>query len=100
MPTRSDPSHHPDYGRLTAYLRGCQQPRITLTFTQLEQEILLGMLPWAARVYSVWWTNVVPIVSSRPQTHAWLDAGWRVAAADQAAGTVVFERGGQEQEEL
>jgi hypothetical protein len=63
-----------------------------LSFTQLEQEILLGMLPWAARAYQGWWSNAEPIISSRPQAHAWLDVGWRVAAVDRIGETVTFER--------
>jgi hypothetical protein len=98
MPSPGDRSHHPDYGRLTAYLKRRRQLRLTLTFAQLE-EILLGMLPWAARFYLSWWSNGAPR-DSKSQARAWLDAGWRVAAADQVAGTVVFERGGQGQEEL
>jgi hypothetical protein len=61
MPPPSERSHHPDYGRLTAYLRRRRQPCITLTFAQLEEEILLGLLPWAARVYPGWWSNALLI---------------------------------------
>jgi hypothetical protein len=40
------PSHHPDYGRLTAYMTASKEQRSTLTFTRLEQAILLGPLPY------------------------------------------------------
>jgi hypothetical protein len=63
-----------------------------MTFTQLEQDILRGMLPWAARVYASWWSNAVLIIFTRPQAHAWLDAGWRVASVDRSGGIVTFER--------
>jgi hypothetical protein len=89
--TASGPgSPHPDYGRLTAYLKARKEQRITLTFTQLEQGILLGALPSGARASSSWWSNTVSDLS--PQNRAWLDAGWRVAAFNRSAEMVAFER--------
>jgi hypothetical protein len=84
------PSRHPDYARLTAYLRARHERWITLTFTQLEQAILLGLLPYGARARTSWWSNT----QSRlvPQNWAWGDAGWRVGAVYRAAETVTFER--------
>jgi hypothetical protein len=61
-----------------------------LSFTQLEQEILLGMLPWGARRQGSWWTN--RLGRRVPHNRAWLDAGWRVASVDQIGETVTFER--------
>ncbi len=50
---------------------------MTLTFTQIEQ--LLGVrLPPTARTASVFWANS----PRRASGHAWLAAGWRVAALD------------------
>jgi hypothetical protein len=80
----------PDYGRLTAYLAARKQQRITLTFTQLEQGILLGALPSGARASSSWWSNTVSDLS--PQNRAWLDVGWRVAAFNRIVEMVAFER--------
>jgi hypothetical protein len=87
-------SYSPDYGRLTAYLAVCHEPQVTLTFTQLEQAILLGMLPYGARRRSSWWSNA----PSRqvPHNRAWLDAGWRVVSVNRIAETVTFERFDQE----
>jgi hypothetical protein len=90
MPAPSSKSHHPEYGRLTAYLAACKEPRITLSFSQLEQEILLGLLPWAARTAPGWWSNTP--TPYKPQSRAWLDAGWRVATANRIAETVTFDR--------
>jgi hypothetical protein len=94
MPRSFDRAHHPDYARLTAYLDACHEQRITLTFTQLEQEILLGQLPWGARRQGSWWTN--RLARQVPHNRAWLDAGWRVVSTDRIGETVTFERFDQE----
>jgi hypothetical protein len=90
MPAADPASYHPDYARLTAYLAARHEQRITLSFTQLEQAILLAPLPYGARSQYSWWSNT----PSRRVSHnrAWLDVGWRVAAVDRVAGMVVFER--------
>jgi hypothetical protein len=90
MPAAGPGSHHPDYARLTAYLAARHEQRITLTFTQLEQAILLEPLPYGARSQYSWWSNT----PSRRLLHnrAWLEAGWRVAAVDRTNWTVTFER--------
>jgi hypothetical protein len=90
-PYLPDRAHRPDYGRLTVYLKRRRRQRITLTFTHLEQVILLGMLPWGARRQDSWWSNTA--MTQRPQHHAWLDAGWRVEACDRVSEIVTFERG-------
>jgi hypothetical protein len=82
--------YHPDYSRLTAYLTARQEQRIILTFTQLEQAILLAPLPYGARGRASWWSNVPN--RGTPWNRAWLDAGWRVAFVDRIAETVTFER--------
>jgi hypothetical protein len=83
-------SYHPDYRRLTAYLLARDEAQLTLTFAQLEQAILLGMLPYGARAQNSWWSNIPH--RRIPHNRAWLAAGWRVASVDRAAETVVFER--------
>jgi hypothetical protein len=90
MSPPSKRSHHPDYGRLTVYLKRRRRPRITLTFAQLEQEILLDMLPWGARRQGSWWSKIPSRMV--PHNWAWLDAGWRVASTDRTGETVTFER--------
>src|SRR4051812_35682902 len=79
-------SYHPDYARLTVYLQARQEQQITLTFTQIEQAILLGLLPYGACTQGSWWSNTLS--SRQPQNRGWLDAGWRVAVRDQLAETV------------
>jgi hypothetical protein len=89
MPAAGPGSYHPDYSRLTAYLAARHEPRITLTFTQLEQAILLAPLPYGARSQHNWWSNTP---SRRvPHNHVWLDVGWRVASVNRIAETVTFE---------
>jgi hypothetical protein len=87
---RTPKSHHPDYSRLTAYLQACQEQSVTLTFTQLEQEILFGMLPYGARIYPRWWSNAPH--RRIHQNRAWLGAEWRAASVDLPGEMVIFER--------
>jgi hypothetical protein len=45
--TVSSPAfYYPDHSRLTAYLAARDEQRVTLTFMQLEQAILRGLLPY------------------------------------------------------
>jgi len=83
-------SYHPEYARLTAYLAARDEQQITLTFTQLEQAILLAPLPYGARRQTNWWSNTPSRLV--PHNRAWLRAGWRVASVDRTSGTVRFER--------
>jgi len=83
-------SHHPDYGRLTAYLQNIPEERVTLTLSQIESEVILGTLPYWARINRGWWSNTPR--SRAPQNAAWLSAGWRVISIDPLAGVVTFER--------
>jgi hypothetical protein len=83
-------SYHPHGGRLTAYLIARQEQRITLTFTQLEQAILLGVPPWGVPRQGNWWSNTPSRLV--PHYRAWLDAGWPVASVDRKNWTVMFER--------
>jgi hypothetical protein len=79
-----------EYQRLIGYLAGSRADRMTLTLDRLESEILGQPLPWAARVNTGWWANSTR--PRHPQAWAWLEAGWRVEAADLTAGTVTFAR--------
>jgi hypothetical protein len=90
MPPTGPSSYHPDYSRLTAYLAARHEQQITLTFTQLEQAILLAPLPYGARRQGSWWTNRLSRLV--PHNRAWLDAGWRVASTDRIGEAVTFER--------
>jgi hypothetical protein len=88
------PAYHPNYARLTAYLSARDEPRIMLTFTELEQAILCAPLPYGARCQSSWWSNTPNC--RRPWNYAWLDIGWRVVSADRLSGIVTFERAEEE----
>jgi hypothetical protein len=90
MPTAGPGSYHPDYSRLTVYLAARHEQRISLTFAQLEQAILLAPLPYGARARGSWWSNVPN--RRTPWNHAWLDAGWRVVSVNRVTETVTFER--------
>jgi hypothetical protein len=63
---------------------------LTLSFQQIEQ--LLGeALPYTARHQGSWWANEVRS-GTRPQSSAWLDAGWEVDVVEREQGWVQFGR--------
>ena len=61
------------YQPLQHLLTGCDQPRITLTFGQIEQTIG-GGLPPSARKHQAWWANNQ---NGHSHCRAWLEIGWR-----------------------
>ena len=65
------------YEPLRAYLAAQPGARLTLSFSQI-QALVRRPLPASAWLRQ-WWTNSSNF-SSRPQSQAWLTAGWRVAA--------------------
>jgi hypothetical protein len=62
------------YDALTAMLLSRSEPRIVLSFDELDS--IVGGLPDSARTYGAWWANKR---SSQPHAKAWLDAGRRAA---------------------
>jgi hypothetical protein len=62
---------------------------ITLTFEQIES-ILSDKLPPSAHHHRAWWAND----DSGPhvESHAWLNAGWKVESVDQNRKWVRFHR--------
>lgn len=80
---------HGTYAALSAHLK--MQPDATSSIQMTFQEIerALGKdLPRSAFDYRAWWTND----PERPQSVAWLDEGWRVAAVRMNERRVIFER--------
>jgi hypothetical protein len=76
-----------NYNALTGHLEKCDEPVVTITFSQLDD--LVGGLPNSARKYQAWWTNSA---SSQPHSRSWLNAH-RLATPDFNAGHVVFTTG-------
>lgn len=72
------------YARLTAHLQSRKEPRITLSFDELDA-IVEGGLPNSARQYGAWWANKA---SSQPHARFWLDAGRRASPDFKAKRTV------------
>lgn len=78
------------YDPLRDELRRRGQPRITMSFAEIDQ-LVPGGLPNSAYQYQAWWAD-----EREPKTHvqklAWLEAGYRVDRYDLAARTVTFIR--------
>src|SRR5690348_2063298 len=72
------------YDALTEILIARNEPRVTLTFDELDA--IVGGLPPSARAYRAWWANNR---GSQPHARAWLDAGRR-ATPDFGAGLASF----------
>lgn len=84
------PSFMPKYDPLRDELRKRGQPRITMSFAEIDQ-LVRGGLPNSAFQYQAWWAD-----EREPKTHvhkiAWLEAGYRVDRYDLAARTVTLIR--------
>ncbi|MGQ0801918.1 MAG: endonuclease NucS domain-containing protein [Pseudomarimonas sp.] len=72
------------YEALTASLLSRSEPRVTLTFSELDS--IVGGLPKSAKTYPAWWANNS---SSQPHAKSWLDAGRR-ASPDFKAMHAIF----------
>lgn len=81
--------YQPLYDYLTSL--SATQSDVTLRFDEIEQ-ILGDRLPASATRHQAWWGNEVK-TKSHTQAQAWLAAGWRVDAVDQAQRWVRFRRG-------
>jgi len=55
------------------------QNEITLSFAKVE-DIINDNLPYSAREYTVWWNNEQE--GSHVQSHAWMNADWKVDSVD------------------
>ncbi len=74
------------YQPLSAYLAGCSEHELALSFTAIEG-ILGRSLPQSAYT-AAWWSNT----TQNPQGRAWFSAGWRVKERRARARLVVFAR--------
>jgi hypothetical protein len=75
------------YNPLRDYLAGYRASQIQLVFEQLE-DILGGKLDKKAQTLKSWWSND----RNKPQSIAWLEAGWQVAEVDLPNQRIVFRR--------
>lgn len=76
------------YYPLLIHLQHCEQPVVTLTFTEIEA--LIGCaLPSSAFKKKNWWSNRDS--ASALQAGAWVSAGYQVGAVDLAQQTVTFQ---------
>ncbi len=73
------------YGPLCDFLNGCEDDKISMTFTRIEQ--LVGPLPKSAGVHRAWWANH----EGNSQAKGWMPARF-LAEPDPAHRTVVFRR--------
>jgi hypothetical protein len=79
------------YTPFQKYLEGIPSSRrnITIPFDQIER-IIRAQLPKSAGTYQEWWSN--ESTGSHVQSHAWMNAGWRVDSVDLSAKWVRFFR--------
>ena len=80
------------YDPLESYLTQIpqQQAEIALSFAQIEAIIGATLPPDAYNPNGTWWRNTND--AKRPQAKAWLSAGWKIAASNQAGKQVRFVR--------
>jgi hypothetical protein len=80
------------YAPLESYLLLADQSldEIVLSFAQIEAIIGANLPPDAYNPSGTWWRNTND--SKRPQAKAWLSAGWKIAASNQAGKQVRFIR--------
>ncbi len=76
------------YDALRDELRRRGQPRLTMTFAEIDQ-LVPGGLPNSAFQYGPWWSNSG---DTHVQWHAWREAGYGVERYDLSAKTVTFIR--------
>ena len=86
-------SHPPqptgDYARLTAHLAARSEPRLMLTFAEIEG-IVGELLPLQAKLQAQWWQSGYR--GRAPHGFAWQAAGWQVDLVDTYTETVTFAR--------
>jgi len=63
---------------------------VVLSFAQIESIIGATLPPDAYNPSGTWWRNTND--AKRPQAKAWLSAGWKIAATNQAEKRVRFIR--------
>ena len=80
------------YDPLESYLAqvSSKEAEVVLSFAQIEQIIGANLPPDAYNPSGTWWRNTND--AKRPQAKAWLSAGWKIAASNQAGKQVRFVR--------
>ena len=76
------------YQALKDHLLRRTEPRIPMTFAEIER-IIGASLPPSARRHRAWWSNNG---RNNVMTRFWLEAGYRTAQVDIAGERLVFER--------
>ena len=78
------------YAPLGQHLRTVEESEATLSFEEVER-VIGRPLPQSARDHRAWWANT----DTHSQALVWLEAGWRVEAADLSAGVITFLQDGR-----
>ena len=74
------------YNPLQEFLITCDQPRISLSFAEIER-IIGAKLPDSARENQAWWAN-----DGRGHSQVWLGEGWKIGNLNIAGEKVAFYR--------
>lgn len=84
-----DDAPHGTYAALSAYLseQGSDVTSLPVSFHEVER-ILGKELPRSAFEYRAWWAND----STKPQSMAWLDEGWRAGSINMTGRHLTFIR--------
>lgn len=77
------------YDALRDHLRRCGEPRLTMSFAEIDR-IVPGGLPRSAYMYQAWWANERE--PRHVQAAAWTEARYLVERPDLNACTVTFVR--------
>jgi hypothetical protein len=78
----------PKYAPLTRHLTALGQPRVAMTFAEIEA-VLGFALPPSARRHRAFWSNNT---TNRVLPEAWRAAGYQSRAVDLEAGKLLFEK--------
>lgn len=70
VPKAASPNKGRKYRPLTAYLRACGEPVLTIGFETIAD--LVGSLPASASIHREWWANH----HGNSQARGWMDAGY------------------------
>lgn len=84
----TDTEYQGKYSPLKQHLRAVNEDekQLSLSFAEIEEILGFG-LPNSAHKFDAWWSN-----GSKSHSHAWLDAGWKVADYSLSDQTVRFIR--------
>lgn len=68
-----------EHNPLLTYLAQQPDPKVSLTFAEIES-VIGRPLPPSAKEYSAWWANEMASDPKREHAHSWLDAGFQASA--------------------